>query len=709
MSDVFWKKKKVTSSDFSQFAIKTISLKEDKRKSPEDLNRVIGQDQITDYISVQREETKLAFQEKFGEEIPNEDAMKDMISDTYQRTKQKSVSKMEKGKRAKESKEKLSLRKHLMNEQQTLVDERKRRRGYIDTFITNDYFEVYDSVWTTDREKDALREWLVQEGTTTFDKDRLVSQNALLKKDEANRYGEIDRILTTVATADIDEFLDEDDGAFASNYAQKYEKLCRYASADVFLEKYEAYQNTKLLSNRKRSATALRTKIEFFKEMKEQYEDRIKMMSSPYYVLLRKADMKDYMEKGGEEKINAIQDEGFKNYVRQFVKTQSSPLAMGKKSKQEDYFYKLYEKWEKYQAPFEKEAAQKGLDILEKGKAERTRLGLKTEFVENDFHERMSANELSKSNQKVLDHFDDVRAYYLSSYPQNDMDFLQNVAFDVGANLINGFKSTELWDLEKNVIAKIYQEGVLRGQAIPEDVLNEIKPMIDELIGIRRTYLSKTQAADFTKNLVEESLQCDVKDNRIFAKSDVGKKLLKYETDEAAVFLDMIAAQEKGSYYLKLSEISVKLTEHGFSFSEDFDQKADQKADELIEQERLKKEEQANEGKEQHERWDYPAVTINGKSYRLFQFKQTEEFETLSDKSFQIGGEDGAELIRLMDEQELYSKRLFYGDSTQLDGLNELAAKGHRIAYPAKLSQISAKVNEILKKHPAPNDNNADA
>ena len=62
---------------------------------------------------------------------------------------------------------------------------------------------------------------------------------------------------------------------------------------------------------------------------KAQYENRFRLMTSPWFALCKKEDLKKYLEKGGEKKANAIKDESLRDFVLLYIRTMTSPLAIG--------------------------------------------------------------------------------------------------------------------------------------------------------------------------------------------------------------------------------------------------------------------------------------------------------------------------------------------------------------------------------------------
>ena len=695
MCDVMWKKRQVQKSSFEDLAFKDKFLK-DKYKAKEDqLSRVFGQDVKSESILAQKNATEQVFRERFGEQIPEGAAMKQMVSEAYTGLKHKSVGGMEKGKRSKEAKEKISLRKHLMGEQQALLDERARRKNIREnmTFasaIERDYKDEY----ATERGQEALQNWIFSE-YSGGEKVVLKHYDALLGGD--NQGVHLNLVMKETQNTKISDFLDEDDGAFASNYARKYQQICRLASADVFLELLEKKNGNQSISKEDISASEVRAKIQFFQELKEQYEDRMKMMSSPYYVLLRKADMKEYMGKDGAAKIDAVQDEGLKEYIRQFVKTQSSPLAMGKKKAAASYYKQIRERMREEQEKADEKTAQDAFQKMEEGKECQKHFPMHT----TNLADGTPIEEVSEDERKLIELMDDMVSWNLAHLPANNEEFLEKESPDTGGSLLDGMSAYELWDLEKGTIfGDIYQNGRIEGELIEPAVLTEVRTLAEHLMDSRRQMVASVRASMFISNMVSNGFGCDFQ-NPDFMKTDIAKKLRSYVNDDAPVSYRDLSNAPRAKYLEYLTNIFLKLSEHGYVLSKKYDKRAVDEADGRIEWLRKNQEESLNKGKENPERWDFPTISINGKAFRVFEENQEKSFKQLIGKLFTIEGADGEELMALMEQQETLSKKLVYGRyDLDLDGgMKAMVNRGWQYTFPPELEKIGEKIRGILEKN----------
>ena len=692
MDQTTWKGKQVKQSRFEDLEYKKGFISEKSRVSKETFSQVFGEDTRMYSVQEQKSLTEQIFRQRFGEATPTTDAFKGMISETYSAVKHKNVGAMEKGKRAKESREKIALRKHLMQEQQAFVEERKRRTELSEKVIFAKDAEKYKGDISTEEEKEALRFWVMANDEN--EEKQLKNRRALLGGDHQRTA--ILAVLKAVEDSDTSEFLDKNDGEFASAYAEKYEKLCRYTSAEFYLKKLEEKDESHSVSSRDCSTTKLRAKLAFYKEMKAQYEDRIKLMSSPYYVLLRKADMKEYMGPDGEAKINAIEDESYREYVRHFVKTQSSPLAMGQTKATKSRFDEILKEKSKEQKSFDEQTANQALEKLQIGNVKKAELGIQTREL---FDER-KAESLSQDEQAVLGLYDDMTAYELQKFDPNNKAFLEKELPDLGGSLIDGMSVEELWEIEKNTLfGDVYEKGKIDGQPIALDVLDEIKSMLDELMASRREMVANVRASMFIMNLQNSGLGCDFK-NSEFTKSEAAQKLKPYVNYKGYDFINELSNKPRARYMELYTRVFLKLSEKGYSISKKYEDRALKEADERIEYLRTAKEEEFNDGKEKPEHWSFPTVTVNGHVFSIFNEDQEKAFENLIGENIQMDGEAGEQLVKLMEEQQNLSKKLIYGRMVYQNegGMKLMLSRTFEQNIPPKLESIGGEINRLLEK-----------
>ena len=105
MDQTTWKGKQVSQSRFETVEYKRGFISEKSRVSKAVFSQVFGEDTKMQSVQEQKNLTEELFRQRFGEATPATDTFKGMISETYSAVKHKNVGTMEKGKRAKESRE----------------------------------------------------------------------------------------------------------------------------------------------------------------------------------------------------------------------------------------------------------------------------------------------------------------------------------------------------------------------------------------------------------------------------------------------------------------------------------------------------------------------------------------------------------------------------------------------------------------------------
>ncbi len=160
----------------------------------------------------------------------------------------KTVWKVTQGKRANHSKNKLRLQDHLKEEYELLSSRREEEMQQYVNYINEDDAAILADIYNTPEEKEALREWAMEEtGDNILLNDENMELNQakvisnvreLVSDNVEERRKAYSRILTAVDSIDIDQFAYSTDRDFASNYAKKYELLCKGSAAEAFLNKF---------------------------------------------------------------------------------------------------------------------------------------------------------------------------------------------------------------------------------------------------------------------------------------------------------------------------------------------------------------------------------------------------------------------------------------------------------------------------------------
>ncbi len=126
----------------------------------------------------------------------------------------------------------------------------------------------------------------------------------------------------------IDELIDTDDVGFVSDFARKYKVISELASLDKLVQYYDP---SKYSGDPGFLYDELKARISLFRQLKEYYDDRIELMTSPYYALFGKDELGEFLGKDGEKKDREIMENAVRRFIILYRKVYSSPLMSGKK------------------------------------------------------------------------------------------------------------------------------------------------------------------------------------------------------------------------------------------------------------------------------------------------------------------------------------------------------------------------------------------
>ena len=265
----------------------------------------------------------------FSEQLVPNKKLEERIDRSYKANfRNKTISSLTKGKRAKKTVKKVLLQKHLLDEQQRFLDKKKQERAdvlkYFDRSKIKDP-EALRRLYRTNEDLEAVSEW----GTRENEKGELTINYALFSGSPLVRMQEYQRILLEVDNKIRPErFQYDSDRDFASGYARKYRMLCKACAAMPFLRKYLSYHKDHNL--RAFPAARIYAKLLCLQELKAHYEDKMELLTSPFYALIARKDLKGL---SGPDKEKALKQEikstWFRNYIRLYHKVSSSKIGKG--------------------------------------------------------------------------------------------------------------------------------------------------------------------------------------------------------------------------------------------------------------------------------------------------------------------------------------------------------------------------------------------
>ncbi len=539
-----------------------------------------------------------------------------------------------------EARKKKHLSLHLFSEQERLDSRRKALRDIQKTRTRSEDTEGMARIFQTAEEKEALREWFFKEkknGELDIRKG-IFRDEALIREDQFNT------ILFEVQSAPIDDFLDKDDGEFASSFAKKYEKLCKYASAGIFLEKAkELAGGARLVADRDCfvNESEFNAKLRFFMAMKEQYEDRMALMSSPYYVSEKHEDMAKYLGADAENEKAKVRDQKLLEYITLYQKVYQGPLAIGKTKETKEHYDSILKTSREEQQKKDEEKVEDVLRRIKEGEE------AKTSYERENVLDEAVIPEEDEKAKKLLDIYNQQKARALLSFPEDDEKFAKELSISTSGERIEGMTSEELESMERIIMDDIYAAGRIGGVEIEPRVLSEVKELIRDFISARRDYLAEAVAGDFV-SLIAKGMDLDLS-NPLFKKSKAYSDMEGYiREDEMPEGLSDRNRQKAGEYAQKMSLVFDKLIGAGYKVFPEHQDRIEREAEGFF----------SSEGQEHPE--NMSSFTVNGRVYSIANGLAREQLKTAAGKNFSIEGKEGEELARLLDEHQKLHERIFF-------------------------------------------------
>lgn len=638
-SDWTYGKNKVTVSTF-----KERTLPDDKyleKASPEQIDKMLGEDKLLKSVN---ETLKM---QNDGRNM-NRDGLKDMIKETYRLLKGKDAGEKEIAGRTDEAMDKQRLSRHLTEELMLLSNRRSSDRKAIEAITPASIAERSAGEYKTEEEKEALNLW-------AFGKDGQPDYfNIKRFNDGMGGADTYSGPLRTLRDIKIEDFIDRNEADAASGFAARYETVCRMAAGDVILDKYEAYNRQWLEGYIDLPIGEMRGKVAFFKELKAQYENRFKLMTSPWFALCKKEDLKKYLEKGGEKKANDIKDESLRDFVLLYIRTMTSPLAIGKDFRKY-YEGKLKDAKTKQAGQDEARSAELYATIqkFDKNPVSIDKQSMLFPEIEEKGLEA-EANELEAEKelrQMYLAKKADIK-HELGRFPGNS-GFIDKYS-SFGDIRIMGLSRDEQYELERFMVSRLYIEGQINGKAVAPEHLKVIGDAVDKCMKVRREFLAISESVSFI-NFLCNGAGCDMNSDQ-FTKTAAGKRLkkcyLEYGLPDKYKTMEMEISRE---YIKSFTEVFALIHDLGYTFSEKYEKRIRTDGDKVIEAERKKYEDRLNTGRKEGEEvksWDYPSVTVNGRQFKLYIYDADDgtPLKKLMDGNFNVDEDKKDQLFEQLDE-----------------------------------------------------------
>ena len=609
-----------------------------------DEKKYFGEDK---YLSSLNQQTTISadtvFKERFDEVIPNKESLKTKISDTYSSAfRNKSVSSMTKGKRADAAKDKIELQRHLRKENLQLIKRHKEEQEVITKRSSQKLIESIDEAYPTPELKAAARE-LATTGMGGDIDNTIIENNGIFSENPIWRLNATKDYLTKIAQIPISTFDYSSDREFASEYAKKYEILRKADAIRTIFNSTSREDRVESVNRTFESVADVEAKLECLSMIKTDYENRMKLISSPYYALLAKKDIKSYLKKTDEELEASINDKNLIDYIKLYRTLEESPV--GKKNKAQEFHNNTLvkrnrEQWRDYSV-----------------NRVREKLG--------DF--KSSEDEDGKAALKRF--ADETREKALASYPEDDYEFIEKVAPLCG--LVQRMETPERHALEKKLV-NICRSGKINDVEIAPEHLEQLKKDLKKLADARRAFLPVFVMQDKFEKVIE-GLNCDL-DNPLFKETDEAKllkklmsgsnsdgHLMKIANDDLQSVISNERANLGRAYANSISDMVTNISIYGYVLFPKYDEKMhnEKKVNESLENakksytEYYYQKHPLKDGEKAVEK-ELPNFILNGKSYPLYGatiYGYINSFNAIEEgKDYKLEGKDGEELKNLLEK-----------------------------------------------------------
>ena len=342
---------------------------------------------------------------------------------------------------------------------------------------------------------------------------------------------------------------------------RRKKKRCRTAAADVMLQKFDGLiaAGDFLASERYKNTAEARAKIAMAKEMKTYYEKRMKMMQSPYYVLLGVKDLKAYMGNDWEEKLQReVKDEGFKEYVRLYREVKES--AYGKKGNLQAIYDRLV-------SDIRITLKDRDLESFNKiyGDPER----YKDKDPETIFRNVRDSLAQEKKNE----------------YPPDNIEFLEKIEPVQGGTIRPGALDIEDIRSMEKILLEIAKNKTVEGTALKPEEVGEYGKEIDHIIGLRRNYISMRPGVEKVLE-IREGGNIEAK-NPEFAKTEQGRIVQMMTNEDSYDIAETLLSEvnRQGVEYVNaLQSIMNNLMDSGYSISRKYEQRLTDSEDKTVEE-----------------------------------------------------------------------------------------------------------------------------
>ena len=161
------------------------------------------------------------------------------------------------------------------------------------------FLEEVPHVEMAEEDVSFMQDWSAYRNTGEFAKGQLGYLGGIFSEDEEQRMSVANSFADEILASDITVFEYKNDKDFLSKFKDQYKKLCAFANSQKIIDMLDDGVPSERIC-------ALRAKVAALNDIREDYENRMQIMQSPYYALLMESDLED-------EKFEKLKEEALKN------------------------------------------------------------------------------------------------------------------------------------------------------------------------------------------------------------------------------------------------------------------------------------------------------------------------------------------------------------------------------------------------------------
>ncbi len=604
------------------------------------------------------------FKERYAEEKIPKEGLENRVSDTYTAARSnKTLSNMQKGKRAESAYRKIERQRNLLNEQKLFIKKRQDDKEFVLSMLTEEREKELSSRIGSEDEMNLLRNWgIMREEDDDYDELRLG-----ISVGEVHNRNYIYYEICKEMDSDTTDYSYSSDDEFVSKFAQKYDAIVRYAATRYIINKYEEDPE---LSN-KLSLSRLQAKVEYFEALKEDYEDRMELLSSPYYTLLSKKDI---------ENLPADSDESMREYAALYRKLSENRFGKGR-NKQKDLLA-LYKEKKKAMVKTDKkrfETVTEGMGINWKDK--------KTWSGKPGDDEEKKEQKETKKKDVIIKAFENKKKWIAAKYPNDDTAFLKEVRPDVGDYLAEGVDNASLLAYESKML-EILDKGTIDGQKLTKSHLTKIKKSVSDYVKARREHLSAMEAG-YAVSYFVDGTGFDML-NPEFRKTEEYKNIMSLDGGGVPVSVEKLKSGLYNAYIESMYSVFCDIEKMGYKISQKYSEISSDKEKRILEDEKTNR-------KSQNMPEDFPRFTINGKKF--ISYERSNLSVDLAGKELKVNKKEEKKVFAAIEEytelekKELILNRAYFGNG----GEKSLVYGVYKRNTAMRLEELSSIIKESVR------------